>query len=103
MFGPQADEDGGSPRHSRLPQGSSLHTGGVMKHFCSLGAVCVAATLVAACGDITRGQAIDHDRLATFKPGVTTIAEVEQSLGAPLEVTHEAAGDTYLKYLYATA
>ena len=82
---------------------ASLHTGCIMKRLCSSTAICIVAALIAACGDITRGQPIDHDRLAAFQPGVTTMAEVEQSLGPPLEVTREPAGDTYLKYLYATA
>ncbi|HET6806107.1 MAG TPA: hypothetical protein VFH59_11765 [Frateuria sp.] len=73
-----------------------------MKHFYRIGALCMAASMLAACGDITRGRPIDHDRLADFRPGVTTRAEVEHSLGPPLEVTHEPGGDTYLKYLYAT-
>lgn len=76
--------------------------GGNMKRLYALAASGIAASLLAACGDITRGQPIDHDRLASFQPGVTTMAQVEQSLGPPLEVTHEPAGDTYLKYLYAT-
>jgi outer membrane protein assembly factor BamE (lipoprotein component of BamABCDE complex) len=74
-----------------------------MKHPYSLVAFGLLASLLTACGDITRGQPIDHDRVASFQPGVTTITEVEQRLGPPLDVTHEPAGDTYLKYLYATA
>lgn len=74
-----------------------------MKYLYAIIAMWVVASLLVACGDITRGQAIDHDRLARFQRGVTTMADVEQSLGPPLEVTHEPAGDTYLKYLYATA
>jgi len=74
-----------------------------MKHLDRMMALCVAATLLAACGGITRGQPIDHDRLASFRPGFTTIAEVERTLGPPLEVTKEPGGDSYLKYLYATA
>ena len=73
-----------------------------MRDLHTLVALGLIASLLTACGDITRGQAIDHDRVASFRPGVTTISEVEQNLGAPLEVTHEPAGDTYLKYLYAT-
>jgi len=74
-----------------------------VKHLRSSAVICIVAALVTACGNITRGQPIDHDRLATFRPGVTTMAEVEQNLGPPLEVTREPSGDTYLKYLYATA
>lgn len=75
-----------------------------MKHLGRLVALCVAGSLLAACGgDITRGSRIDHDRVAGFQRGVTTIAEVEQSLGPPADVTKEPAGDSYLKYLYATA
>lgn len=73
-----------------------------MKRLDRMVALCVAASLLVACGDITRGQKIDHDRLTSFQPGVTTIAEVEQSLGPPLDVTKEPGGDSYLKYLYAT-
>ncbi|SEJ51293.1 hypothetical protein [Frateuria terrea] len=73
-----------------------------MKHCCALVASGIVTSLLAACGGITRGQPIDHDRLASFRPGVTTAAEVERSLGPPLEVTREPGGDTYLKYLYAT-
>ena len=74
-----------------------------MKPASSIGVACAGVLLLAACGDITRGHEIDHDRLAGFRPGVTTLAEVEQGLGPPLDVTHEADGSTYLKYLYATA
>ena len=74
-----------------------------MKNLARTVALCVAALLLAACGDITRGQPIDHDRLASFQPGITTIADVERSLGQPLEATKEPGGDSYLKYLYATA
>ena len=73
-----------------------------MKHLGRMVALGVAALLLAACGDVTRGQQIDHHRLAGFQPGVTTIADVEKSLGPPLEVTKEPGGDSYLKYLYAT-
>ena len=73
-----------------------------MKRLYALAAAGIAASLLAACSDITRGQPIDHDRVASFQPGVTTISQVEHSLGPPLEATHEPAGDTYLKYLYAT-
>lgn len=74
-----------------------------MKYLHTMVAICAAVLLLAACGDITRGQEIDHDRLASFQRGVTTIAEVEQSLGPPLDVTKGPGGDTYLKYLFATA
>lgn len=74
-----------------------------MKYFDGMVALCVAALLLAACGNITRGQEIDHERLASFQPGITTIVDVERSFGSPLEVTKEPGGDTYLKYLYATA
>ena len=74
-----------------------------MKHLDRMMALCVAASLLAACGGITRGQPIDHDRLASFQPGITTVADVERSFGPPLEVTKEPGGDSYLKYLYATA
>jgi outer membrane protein assembly factor BamE (lipoprotein component of BamABCDE complex) len=74
-----------------------------MKRLDRMVALCVAASLLAACGGITRGQKIDHDRLASFQPGITTIGDVERSLGPPLEVTKEPGGDSYLKYLYATA
>lgn len=79
-----------------------MHKGENMNRLYALAASGIAASLLAGCSDITRGQPIDHDRLASFQPGVTTISQVEQSLGPPLEVTHEPAGDTYLKYLYAT-
>jgi hypothetical protein len=74
-----------------------------MKHLDRFMALCVAASLLAACGGITRGQPIDHDHLASFQPGITTVADVERTLGPPLDVTKEPAGDSYLKYLYATA
>lgn len=74
-----------------------------MRHLGRMVALSIAALLLTACGDITRGRNIDHDRLASFQPGITTIADVERSLGPPLDVTKEPAGDSYLKYLYATA
>lgn len=74
-----------------------------MKHLYGIGALCVAASLLVACGGITRGEPIDHGRLASFQPGVTTLDEVERSLGPPQETTREPGGETYLKYLYATA
>ena len=52
-----------------------------MKHLDRMMALCVAASLLAACGGITRGQPIDHDHLASFQPGITTVADVERTMG----------------------
>ena len=72
-----------------------------MKHLRTMMVICVVAAPLVACAGAARGQQIDHDRLASFHRGTTTIAEVEQSLGPPLDVTKEPGGDTYLKYLSA--
>jgi hypothetical protein len=63
-----------------------------MKHFL----IPTLALFLAGCA--TSGAHMDQDKLASLKPGITTIAETENILGKPQSVLRHADGSTTLGY-----
>jgi outer membrane protein assembly factor BamE (lipoprotein component of BamABCDE complex) len=61
-------------------------------------AAAVAAMMLASCAT-TGGKAVDQDAIASLKPGVTTIAEVESAYGKPFNETKEPDGTDQLQYV----
>lgn len=54
-------------------------------------------------GCVSVGTKIDPTVVASFQPGVTTVAEAEAKLGKPNSVTTDSVGETYVTYVYAHA
>jgi hypothetical protein len=61
-------------------------------------AAAMAAMILAGCAT-TGGKVIDKDTMASFKAGVTTIAEVKATYGPPFHETKEPDGTDQLQYL----
>lgn len=61
----------------------------------------IAAIVLSACAT-TSGKKVDQDYVASLKPGVTTIADVEAVLGKPITVNRNPDGTTTLTYGYAS-
>jgi cell division septation protein DedD len=64
--------------------------------------IAVAATLLIA-GCVSTGTKVDPTVVASFQPGVTTLAEAEAKLGQPNNVTTESDGGTTVTYVYSHA
>src|SRR5581483_1894521 len=60
-------------------------------------AAMVAAMVLAGCA--TAQQKVDPATVASFKPGVTTIAQVESALGQPFQATRMPDGSQQLQYV----
>jgi len=62
--------------------------------------ICVSALAfaLAACAT-TDTHKVDATTLASFKPGVTTIADAEAALGEPINTTKMADGSTQIQYM----
>jgi hypothetical protein len=58
--------------------------------------------LLVLAGCATSGAHMDQDKLASLRPGVTTIAETENILGKPQSVTRHADGSTTLGYGFSS-
>jgi hypothetical protein len=76
----------------RLNQG--LEEGTMKRGF----AEAMAAMTLAGCAT-TGGKVVDKDTMASFKAGVTTIAEVQATYGPPFHETKEPDGTDQLQYL----
>jgi hypothetical protein len=65
--------------------------------------ICVAALAVAlaACAT-TDTHKVDSTTLASFKPGVTTITDVESVFGEPINTTKMPDGSTQIQYMTKT-
>jgi hypothetical protein len=64
-------------------------------------ALLVATTaLLSACA--TQGEHMDQSKLASLRPGITTIAETENILGKPQSVLRHADGSTTLGYGFSS-
>lgn len=61
-------------------------------------AAAVAALVLAGCASAP-GKVVDKDSMASLKPGVTTIADVEAKFGQPFHETKEPDGTDQLQYL----
>jgi hypothetical protein len=62
-------------------------------------AAMIAAVVLAGCATTAGKKVVDKDVLATFKPGVTTIAQVEAELGPPFHESKEPDGTDQLQYI----
>ena len=60
-------------------------------------AAMVAAMVLAGCA--TSQQKVDPATIASFQPGVTTIAQVESTLGQPFQATRMPDGSQQLQYV----
>jgi PBP1b-binding outer membrane lipoprotein LpoB len=60
-------------------------------------AAMVAALVLAGCA--TSQQKVDPATVASFQPGVTTIAQVESALGQPFQSTRMPDGGQQLQYI----
>ncbi|GLQ92787.1 hypothetical protein [Dyella acidisoli] len=60
-------------------------------------AAMVAAMVLAGCA--TSAQKVDPATIASFQPGVTTIAQVESALGQPFQATRMPDGSQQLQYV----
>jgi len=58
------------------------------------------ALFLAGCA--TSGAHLDQNKLASLKPGVTTIADTEALLGTPQSVSSRADGTTTLGYQFSS-
>jgi hypothetical protein len=67
-----------------------------MKHFL----IPTLALVLAGCA--TTGEHMDQSKLASLKPGVTTIADAESVLGKPQSVSRHADGSTTLGYGFSS-
>jgi hypothetical protein len=61
-------------------------------------AAAFAAIILAGCAT-TGSKVVDKDAMASFKPGVTTMAEVEATFGPPFRETKQPDGTDQLQYL----
>ncbi|RUL78375.1 outer membrane protein assembly factor BamE [Dyella choica] len=61
-------------------------------------AVMAVAVLLAGCAT-TSGTKVDPTAIASFQPGVTTVAQAEAALGQPFLVTHTSDGGQQLQYV----
>ncbi|GLQ89986.1 hypothetical protein [Dyella flagellata] len=61
-------------------------------------AAVMAAVLLAGCATTSETK-VDATTIASFQPGVTTIAQAEAALGQPLLVARTADGGQQLQYL----
>jgi outer membrane protein assembly factor BamE (lipoprotein component of BamABCDE complex) len=61
-------------------------------------AAALAAVVLAGCAT-SGGKVVDKDAMAGFKPGVTTIAEVEATFGPPYQETKQPDGTDQLQYI----
>jgi hypothetical protein len=59
----------------------------------------IAAVVLAGCATTSSKVVVNKDVLATFKPGVTTIAQVEAQLGPPFHESKEPDGTDELQYM----
>jgi ABC-type thiamine transport system substrate-binding protein len=64
--------------------------------------VSALAFALAACAT-TNTHTVDTSTLASFKPGVTTIADVEAAFGEPINAIKMPDGTTQLQYTSKTA
>ena len=60
-------------------------------------AAMVAVMVLAGCA--TSAQKVDPATIASFQPGVTTIAQVESALGQPFQATRMPDGSQQLQYV----
>lgn len=64
------------------------------------------AALLALCplsGCMTVGDKFDMAVVQRFQPGVTTRADAERQLGAPMSITNMADGSVLLQWMYTQA
>lgn len=61
---------------------------------------CIICLFLQGC--VSVGTKTDQNVVNTFKPGVTTLAEVKAKLGDPNQTTQNADGSTLIQYIYAT-
>lgn len=68
---------------------------------------CLAAVLAASLGLLsacaTSGTRVDQAQLGQFKPGVTTVADIESALGKPQSTNLASDGTRSIGYLYSHA
>jgi hypothetical protein len=62
----------------------------------------IPTLLLFLAGCATSGAHVDQDKLASLKPGITTIAEIENILGKPQSVLRHADGSTTLGYGFSS-
>lgn len=62
-------------------------------------AAMIAVVVLVGCATTGAKKVVDKDVLATFKPGVTTIAQVEAELGPPFHESKEPDGTDQLQYI----
>lgn len=59
--------------------------------------VALAAAFLAGC--MTIGQKVDTSKIASFQPGVTTVAQAEAALGPPFQALRLPDGSQQLQYV----
>lgn len=65
--------------------------------------LCTGLALAALCGCVSVGTKVDPSVVSTFKPGITTLANVEHQLGQPNNTTTLPDGSTIIVYAYTHA
>jgi hypothetical protein len=83
-----------SPSMTRVTYQSQDERGGVMNK--AVAAV-MAAMLLAGCA--SSPQKVDPATVASFQPGVTTVAQVEAALGPPFQASRMPDGSQQLQYV----
>jgi hypothetical protein len=62
-------------------------------------AAAIAAVVIAGCATGPGKAVVDKDTMATLKPGVTTIADVEAKFGPPFQESKQPDGTDKLQYI----